>query len=65
MGTHNYYDKLARMSLPELQAELQSELDALNELHSGPRYDDWSRQLSETKENIRVIKECMARKRGS
>jgi len=62
MGTQNYYDGLARMSIAELQAELQTELQALNEILADQPYEDRGRQINETRENIRVIKECIARK---
>ena len=61
MGTQQYYDELRRMSLAELRAELQTELQALNEILASPPYEDRGRQITETRENIRVIKECMAR----
>ena len=60
MGTQSYYDQLAQMSLAQLQAELQTEIQALNELQAAEPYDDRGRQISATRENIRMIKEYMA-----
>jgi hypothetical protein len=60
MGTQSYYNQLAQMSLAQLQAELQTEIQALNELLAAEPYDDRNRQISETRENIRMIKKYMA-----
>ena len=60
MGTQAYYDQLAQMSLAALQAELQTEIQALNEILAAEPYEDRARQINETRENIRVIKECIA-----
>jgi hypothetical protein len=60
MGTQSYYNQLAQMSLAQLQAELQTEIQALSELLAAEHYDDRNRQISETRENIRVIKKYIA-----
>ncbi len=56
MGLPSYYGSLAKMTLPELQAELETELQALRELNESDPYDDLGRQINATRENIEVIK---------
>ena len=62
MGTQDYYRQLSRMSVSELAAELQSEIQALNEILSDEPYDDRGRQIAETRENIRMIKQYIDKK---
>lgn len=57
------YDKLiSKMSLAELEAELQSEIQALNEILQDSPYPDRGRQISATRENIAAVKQEIGRK---
>lgn len=64
MGTQKFYDELSHMSLESLQAELDYELQELQELRSSPPYEDQGRQINETRDNIRMVKMYIAQKSG-
>ena len=62
MGTQNYYDSLSRMSLAELQTELQSEMRALNELIADTPYPEKGSHIDETRDSINMIKKYISQK---
>lgn len=66
MVSDSFRRQLEQMTLTGLLAELDTERKALEELQNegrnGPPYDDWSRQLSATRENIDFITSLIGRK---
>ena len=66
MVAEDYRRMLESMSLELLRAELAIETDSLKELlekeHSGPLYEDWILQVSDTRDAIDYIQSLLSRK---